>query len=108
MVQTFEPPREADLFAMASLYPVSEGRQRGAEESWWQPLILLFTCSEMTNFIASVKMRTGKRDKMFGFGFSSPAQVFQLRGDQERRRLDFTQHVLENCIVKLTDRLSAA
>jgi len=105
---TFEPAPQADLFAIASLYPSNEGRQRGAKTSWWQPLILLFTYPEMSSFTASVRTRTGKRDKMFGFGFSSPEQVFQLRGDQDRQRLDFTRYVLGNRIEIIKERLRAA
>lgn len=105
---TFDPPLEADFFALASLYPTSEGRHRGARESWWRPLILLFTQLEMAQFMASVKTRRGTRDKMFGFGFSSPEQVVQLRGDQERLRTDFTAHVLERRLQVLADHLRAA
>lgn len=39
---TFEPAPQADLLAIASLYPANEKRQRGLE-AWWQPLVLLFT-----------------------------------------------------------------
>jgi hypothetical protein len=67
----------------------------------------LFTYKEMCDFLASVKTVAGTRDKMFGFGFSSPAHVIQVRGDQQRQARDFTDHLLKHRVQMVRDFLSA-
>lgn len=46
---------------------------------WWSPVILLFTSKEMRSFVASVKTVGARPDKMFGFGYSGPDHVIQIR-----------------------------
>ena len=103
----FTAPEQADFFALLSLYPTNEGSHRGAASSWWTPLILLFTYKEMCDFLASVKTVRGTRDKMFGFGFSSPERVVQVRGDQQRQARDFTDHILKHRVPMVRDFLDA-
>jgi hypothetical protein len=103
----FTASEQADFFALLSLYPTNEGSHRGAASSWWTPLILLFTYKEMCDFLASVKTVGGMRGKMFGFGFSSPAHVIQVRGDPQRQARDFTDHLLKHRVQMVRDFLGA-
>jgi len=91
---TFEAPPEADFVFLVALYPNEKARVVHGIDSWWSQLIMAFTHKEMREFLASVKTRAGKPDKMFGFGFDSPDHIEQSRGDQHRRYLDFTSHLL--------------
>ncbi len=103
----FEPPEQADFFALVSLYPTSQARHKGKRDSWWSPIILLFTYEEMRSFVATVKTVGGKRDKMFGFGFSGPDRVIQIRGDKHRQFRDFSDHLVTRRIALLRKRLAA-
>ena len=40
----------------------------------------------------------GTPDKMFGFGFDSPNQIFQTRGDKDRKYKDYSDFLLDNRI----------
>ena len=103
----FTAPEQADFFALLSLYPTNEGSHHGGPSSWWTPLILLFTYKEMCDFLASVKTVSGTRDKTFGFGFSTPERVVQVRGDQQRQARDFTDHLLKYRVQMVRDFLNA-
>jgi hypothetical protein len=100
----FEVPEQADFLVLVSLYPTDQAN-RSKVPFRWKPLVLLFERKEMQAFVASVKTRRGTRDKMFGFGFSDSGCVIQTRGDQQRRQLDFTAHVLAQKLPVLTQRL---
>lgn len=91
----FELPGEADFVALVALYPPDETRNSRRRGSWWAPVVLLFTHAEMRRFLRRVRTVTGTRDRMFGFGFTEANEIFQTRGDQHRRRRDFSQHLLD-------------
>lgn len=69
--------------------------------TWWAPLVLLFTQSEMHRFLLGIRTVSGGRDKMFGFGFNDPERVSQTRGDAQRRFLDFSDHLLRSRVGQL-------
>jgi hypothetical protein len=104
----FEAPPEADFIFLVALYPNDERKRVRTIESWWSQLVMVFSHSEMVKFLASVKTRGGDRDKMFGFGFDSPARIEQTRGDQHRMYLDYTSYLLEERIEKLEHFLAHA
>ena len=64
----FDVPEQADFIILVSLYPQTDGRGGGKKSSWWHPLFLLFDREEMRAFMATVRTKAGKPDKMFGFG----------------------------------------
>lgn len=97
----FELPGEADFVALIALYPPDEARLSRARNSWWAPVILLFSHAEMRRFLRSVRTRQGKRDPMFGFGFDDATAVYQTRGDEQGRRRDFSGYLLGNRLADL-------
>ena len=103
----FECPSEADFFCLVALYPAVDSAQRRALGTWWAPQILLFSQTEMRQFLRRVRTVGGKRDRMFGFGFDRADQAVQTRGDPARRYRDFSQHLLSRRLAKLRRFLSA-
>jgi hypothetical protein len=90
----FECSPQADFYCLVTLYPAVVAAERRELGTWWSPQILLFTNAEMKRFMRSVKTVAGKPDKMFGFGFDSPQESFQTRGDSRRRHRSFSDHLL--------------
>jgi hypothetical protein len=56
---------------IVALYPAVDAAQKRELGTWWAPLVLLFTQSEMRRFLLSIRTVSGGRDKMFGFTFGS-------------------------------------
>jgi len=90
----FQMPTEADYVLLVAVYPPEEGRISRRRTSWWSPVILAFSATEMRSFLRTVKTRQGKTDRMFGFGFDEPSAIFQTRGDEHNRFHDFSSHLL--------------
>lgn len=103
---TFECPRQADFFCLVALYPANDAAERRELGSWWAPQILLFSQLEMRSFLRSVKTVTGQPDRMFGFGFNSPSEAIQMRGDSRRRFRDFSWALLERRLPDIRKRLA--
>lgn len=97
----FELPKQADFIALIALYPPEEARTRRRRDSWWAPVILVFSQREMRGFLRRVKTRRGTRDRMFGFGFDDGSAVFQTRGDQHRRYRDYSTHLLKRKVSEI-------
>ncbi|OHD07313.1 MAG: hypothetical protein A2Y41_04805 [Spirochaetes bacterium GWB1_36_13] len=93
----FEVPKEADLFALIGIYPPIDNRTQKMK-TWWDAVILILNYNEMSDFVNNVKTIQGKPDKMFGFGFDKPNQIFQTRGDSVRMNTDFSKYLLPNRI----------
>jgi hypothetical protein len=104
---TFDCPVQADFFCMVALYPAVDAAQKRELGSWWAPQILIFSQREMRRFLGSVRTIAGHPDRMFGFGFNSPAEAIQLRGDPKRRFKDFSAHLLKVRIKALSRFLGA-
>lgn len=94
----FEVPPQADFVVLIALYPPEETRNSRRLSSWWAPVILLFSHAEMRRFLRSVRTVAGARDRMFGFGFNDPNRIYQTRGDQYRRKKEFSAYLLQNRI----------
>jgi len=92
----FEAPKLADFVLLVAVYPSEVARSSRERASWWSTLVLVFSTKEMRSFLHSVRTVSGRPDGQFGFGFDEPSQVFQTRGDQHRRYLDFSAHTLKN------------
>jgi hypothetical protein len=103
----FDCPPEADFFCLLALYPAVDAAQKRELGTWWVPQVLLFSQSEMRQFLSQVRTVGGRRDRMFGFGFDRPDQAFQTRGDSARRFRDFSDHILPRRLGKLRRFLSA-
>jgi hypothetical protein len=103
----FDCPKEADFFCLVALYPAVDAAQKRELGTWWAPLVLLFTQSEMRRFLLSIRTVSGGRDKMFGFGFNDPERVSQTRGDARRRFSDFSDHLLPSRVGQLKQFVSA-
>jgi hypothetical protein len=103
----FEMPREADFVLLVAVYPPEEARTSRRRTSWWSPVILAFSATEMRSFLRTVKTRQGKTDRMFGFGFDEPNAIFQTRGDQHARFREFSSHLLATRAQEIQRFLSA-
>ncbi len=103
--RSFPVPEQADFFVLAALYPNITGRGTGPKSKWWLPLLLLFRRDEMSEFLASLRTKSGVPDRMFYFGFDSPDQVVLTRGAAEER--DFTDFTFSKRVVLLKECLSA-
>lgn len=103
----FDCPPEADFFCLVALYPAVDAAQKRELGTWWAPQVLLFSQSEMRQFLRRVRTVGGRRDRMFGFGFDRPDHAFQTRGDSARRFIDFSHHLLPRRLGMLHRFLSA-
>ncbi len=90
----FEPSPVADFFLLLGMYAPDVGRTKHANAEWYKHCTLLFTFTEMRKMISSCRTVGGSPDGMFGFGFDSDARIVQTRGDQHRRFIDYTDHLL--------------
>ena len=63
--------------------------------------MLAFTNEEMTQFMSEVKQKKdpSKDDKMFGFGFDNPNNIYQTRGYLEERSM--SKYLIENRISEI-------
>jgi hypothetical protein len=95
---TFQVPTEADFFLLVGIYPPEELGRKKVGLSWWKSVVLMFTQAEMRSFMALVKTRGGKPDKMFGFGFDSAKRIILTRGDQHRTMKDYSSFLLQSRI----------
>jgi hypothetical protein len=91
----FDVPDSADFFLLFGLYASDPGRTRRVGSKWYRDVTLLFSNQEMRDFMSNCKTVKGKPDRMFGFGFDEPTAVYQTRGDQHRRRTNFSEYLLE-------------
>lgn len=101
----FEVPEEADFFTLVGIYPPQENRTKKNMRSWWSPIILMLTQSEMKDFMDSVKTKKGKEDKMFGFGFDEPSFIYHTRGNQDFNIKDVSHFLIEHRIAMLSTLL---
>jgi hypothetical protein len=90
----FDPSPDADFFLLLCLYPPDPARTKPVNAAWYRHWTLLFTLAEMQDLMSSCQTVSGTPDRMFGFDFDTEARIIQTRGDQKRRHLDFTDHLL--------------
>lgn len=90
-----------------ALYPAVDAAQKRELGTWWSPLILVFTQREMRTFLGNVRTVSGTPDRMFGFGFNDPSQVYQTRGDSKRLFRDHSKHLLSARAALIRKKLSA-
>lgn len=100
----FRVPEEADFFVFATLYPNITGSGRSAKEDRWLPLLLLFTRTETTQLLESLRTKSGGKENRFYFGFSSPKKVVLTRGSAGQP--DYTKFLFANRVVVLKQFLS--
>src|SRR3989338_3031867 len=94
----FDVPHETDFFLLFGMYAPAAGQTKRVTKKWYRDCTLLFTNKEMRGFMNNCLTVNGKTDKMFGFGFDNPAQVFQTRGDKDRKLEDYSHYLLDNRI----------
>jgi hypothetical protein len=104
--RSFPVAEEADFFILAALYPNITGRGTGNRSSWWSPLLLVFSRAEMSEFISSLRTRSGGVERMFYFGFDTQDRVVLTRGATEQR--DFTGFTFAYRVAILREHLGAA
>jgi len=92
----FAVPTQADYVVLFGVYPSDERSGRKLGRSWWQSHVMIFSHTEMQRLMSSVKTRTGKPDKMFGFGFDAPNQAFLTRGNETGEHIDYSKHLFEH------------
>ncbi|MBI1823356.1 MAG: hypothetical protein HYR80_04505 [Nitrospirae bacterium] len=103
----FNVPKEVDFFLLVGIYAPDSGRTKRVTKRWYRDCTLLFNNGEMRAFIKNCLTVKGKPDKMFGFGFDNPSQVFQVRGDKHRESRDFSDHLLDKRIGEIKKLLSS-
>jgi hypothetical protein len=92
----YKIPEEADFFTLVGIYPPEENRTLKTRcHSWWSSIVLLFTQKEMKSFMSDVKTKKGKDDKMFGFGFDEPTEIYQTRGIQTGQEKNMTDYLID-------------
>lgn len=93
-LKRFAIPADVDFFVLLALYapdPTSLKNTTGV----WKAHMLLFTHSEMTTFMASVRLRTSnKPDGSFGFGFDHAKEAYQTRGHALAKHPEFSPHLI--------------
>lgn len=92
----FDPSPDADFFLLFCMYPRDTARTKRVDAAWYRHWTLLFTLAEMRDLMASCLTVGGAPDRMFGFDFDTEATIVQTRGDQKRRHVDYTDHLLSN------------
>jgi hypothetical protein len=104
--QTFSVQQETDWYFLVGIYPNSEDKTRKSSAAWWREIILCFSREEMADFLSQVKTRKGTQDKFFGFGFDDPTEIYQTRGDQNRKKKDYSSFLLEKRLGQILQSLS--
>lgn len=94
----FDVPDRADFVILFGMYAPDLGRTRPVSAKWYKDCSMLFTRDEMRTFLANCKTVGGKSDRMFGFGFNDMSRIILTRGDMNRTRRDFVDHLLEHQI----------
>lgn len=103
----FDVPEDADFILLFGMYAPDTGRTRRVNSRWYQDCTLLFTRDEMRDFLLSCLTVGGQPDKMFGFGFDDPNEVFLTRGDQKRGLRNYSSHLLDTRMDLLRASLNA-
>lgn len=99
----FAVPEEADIFILLGLYLSDSGYS--VNEKQWNPMLMVFTKKEMKDFMAGIKTKSGSAEKMFGFSFNVPTEIFLTRGDENRNHKDYSEYLLANRINLISKRL---
>lgn len=102
----FDVPAEADFILLFGMYAPDTGRTKPVGATWYQNCTLLFRRDEMAAFMKSCLTVGGQPDKMFGFGFDEPKQIFLTRGDQKRGLKDYSEYLLDARIGLLKESLN--
>jgi len=103
----FVPQSNADLFILTGTYAqFPQSTDKPSANPCWQDMTLVFTFDEMTTFMEEVRLKKdpSRYDKMFGFGFNSPDEIYQTRGYSKER--DMSHFLLQNRITDITNLFS--
>jgi len=103
----FDVPDDADFFLLFGMYPPDGKQTKSVNAQWYQHLTLLFDHEEMKELMSNCRTRSGRPDKMFGFGFDNEKKVVLTRGDEHGSRKDYSHHLLQNRIDVLRNYLSS-
>jgi hypothetical protein len=98
----------ADFYVLFGLFitnPTRNEKSRSVKRNdWYDHILLLFTESEMINFLGSLKLKTqDKEDTKFSFGFSDKKQIVLTRGSREH--IDYSEKLFHKRINILKDWL---
>jgi len=104
----FDVPHQADFFMLYGLFPSEQGTSKKVEKSWWQSLCLVFPQKEMVDFMKSIKTKRGAPDRMFGFGFDHPAEVFLTRGFETGQQQDCSRFLFQAQVPSIQKALGVA
>ncbi len=89
----FDVSPQADYFILFGLYAPEQSTSKRVAKSWWQSMCLVFSNRQMSEFMANIKTKGGKPDRMFGFGFDTPKEVLLTRGSQSGTHTDYSSHL---------------
>jgi len=104
----FEVPHQADFFMLYGLFPSEQGTAKKVAKSWWDSLCLVFSQNEMVDFMKEIKTKTGTPDRMFGFGFDDPAEVWLTRGFETGPQLDCSRFLFGAQVQSIQKALESA
>jgi hypothetical protein len=102
----FDVPSEPDWFILVGIYPQDHGHTKSQSATWWSTIMLAFTQDEMSQFMQTVRTKSGKADRFFYFGFDNKTEIFQTRGREDGSNPSFTDKLLENRISELCNALN--
>lgn len=94
----FEPSPHSDFFLLVGLYAPDVSRTKPVDKSWYRACMLLFTYTEMKQFMDNCNKVSGGPDRQFGFGFDTESKIVLTRGDQARSGKEFTDKLLDKRI----------
>jgi len=101
----FDVPQQADFVVLFGTYAPEPSRRKHVSPGWWRSLVLVFSQIEMHNFMAGVMTKSGKPDKMFGFGFDHEGEAFLTRGEQAREPRDLSAHLFSRKVDEIKTAL---
>jgi hypothetical protein len=103
--QVFDVPPEPSWFILVGIYPQDEGHTKSQSAAWWSTIMLAFTQNEMSQFMQTVRTRSGKTDKFFYFGFDDDQEIFQTRGREDGSYPSFSDKLLKNRVAEIRSAL---
>jgi len=103
---TFKVDPMADFYFFVCVFPV-EARKAIKTSTTWEPLILCFSRAEADDLLTNVKMKKGKAETKFEFGYNDDSKVFLLRGATPGEPPDLSQHLLRHKVSALITRFEA-
>ncbi len=90
------------------LFPPEQLTSKRVAKSWWQSLCLVFSQREMADLMQGIKTKKGTPDRMFGFGFDTPTEVFLTRGFESSSQPDYSHNLFKAKLPAIAKAMDAS